>query len=69
MFNLPGQGFEKKTFTTYGAYAGMSEPLRRNLAIEEAFHEEIKDPLDHNNQSYHEQCNQTDSGKNNNYFS
>ena len=63
MLNLPWQGFEKKTITKIGAYAGMSEPLVRDLAIEEALQEEIKDTLEHNNQSYGEWCAQTDKGK------
>ena len=69
MLNLPWQGFEKKTFTKIGAYAGMSEPLVRDLAIEEALQEEIKDTLEHNNQLYGEWCDQTDKGKNNTSFS
>ena len=56
MLNLPWQGFEKKKFTKIGAYAGMSEPLVRDLAIEEALQEEIKHTLEHNNQSYGEWC-------------
>ena len=58
MLNLPWQGFEKKTFTKIEAYAGMSELLVRDLAIEEALQEEIKDTLEHNNQSYGEWCAQ-----------
>ena len=46
----------KKTFTKIEAYAGMSEPLVIDLAIEEALQEEIKDTLEHNNQSYGEWC-------------
>ena len=42
MLNLPCQVFEKKTFTKIGAYASMSEPLVRDLAIEEVLQEEIK---------------------------
>ena len=41
----------------------MAERLVRDLAIEEALHEEIKDTLEHNNQSYVEWCAQTDKGK------
>ena len=66
--NLPWQGFEKKTFTKIEAYAGMSEPLVRDLAIEEAFQEEIKDTLEHNNQSYNEWRAQKDVEKNNTSF-
>ena len=69
MLNLPWQGFEKKTFTKIEAYAGMTEPLVRYLAIEEALQEEIKDTLEHNNQSYGEWCAQTDKEKNDTYFS
>ena len=46
MLNLPWQGFEKKTFTKIEAYAGMSELLVKDLAIEEALQEEIKDTLE-----------------------
>ena len=46
----------------------MSEPLVRDLVIEEALQEETKDTLEHNNQSYGEWCAQTDQGKNNTYF-
>ena len=56
IFNLPWHVFEKKTFTKIEAYAGMSEPLVRDLAMEEALQEEIKDTLEHNNQSYGEWC-------------
>ena len=42
MLNLPWLVFEKKTFTKIEAYAGMSEPLVRDLAMEEAHQEEIK---------------------------
>ena len=34
----------------------MYEPLVRDLAIEGALQEEIKDTLEHNNQSYGEWC-------------
>ena len=54
ILNLPCQGFEKKTLTKIGAYAGISEPLVRDLVIEEALQEEIKYTLEHNNQSYGE---------------
>ena len=52
MMNLRGQGFGGKTFTKIESYAGMIERLVRDLAIEEALQEEIKDILEHNNQSY-----------------
>ena len=38
------------------AHAGMAERLVRDLAIEEAIREEIKNTLEHNNQSYGEWC-------------
>ena len=41
VLNLNWQGFEKKTFTKIEAHAGMAERLVRDLAIEEAFQEEI----------------------------
>ena len=41
----------------------MSELLVRDLAMVEAFQEEIKDTLEHNNQSYGEWCAQTDNEK------
>ena len=66
MLNLPWQGFEKKTFTKIEANAGMAEQLVRDLAIEEALQEEIKDTLERNNQSYGEWCGQTDKKKKNN---
>ena len=44
----------------------MAKRLVRYLAIEEALQEEIKDTLEHNNQSYCEWCAQTDKEKNNN---
>ena len=56
----------KKTFTKIESYAGMSERLVRDLVIEEALQEEIKDTLEHNNQSYGEWCAQTYNDKNNN---
>ena len=65
MLNLPWQGFEKKTFSKIEAHAGMAEQLVRDLAIEEALQEEIKDTLEGNNQSYSEWCAQTDNEKNN----
>ena len=69
VLNIPWQGFEKKNLTKIEAYAGMSEPLVRGLAIEEALQEEIKDTLEHNNQSYGERCAQTNNEKNNTSFS
>ena len=63
MLNLPCQGFNKKTCTKIEANAGMTEQLVRDLAIEEALQEEIKDTLERNNQSYGEWCSQTDTKK------
>ena len=63
MLNLPWQGFEKKTLTKIEANAGMVERLVRDLAIEEALQEEIKDTLEINNQSYGECCAQKDKEK------
>ena len=56
MLNLPWQVFEKKSFAKIEACAGMSEPLVRDLAIEEPLQEEIKDTLEHNSQSDGEWC-------------
>ena len=53
-------GIWEKTFTKIEAYAGISEPLVRDLEIEEALKEEIKDTLEHNNKSYGKWCAQTD---------
>ena len=44
----------------------MAERLVKDLAIGEALQEEIKQTLEHNNQSYGEWCDQTDKDKNNN---
>ena len=68
MFKSPWQVFEKKTFTKIEVYADMSKPLVRDLAIEEALQEEIKDTLEHNNKSYGEWCAQKDKGKNNTFW-
>ena len=69
MLNPPWKGFKKKTFTKIKVTAGMTKPMVRELAIEEAPHGDIKDTLEHNNQSYDEWCAQTEQGKNNNSFS
>ena len=45
VLDQPWQGFEKKTFTKIEVHAGMTERLVRDLAIEEALQEEIKDTL------------------------
>ena len=68
MLNLPWKGFEKKTFTKIEAHAGMAERLVRDLAIEEALQEKIKDTLEHNNQSYGEWCAQIDKEKKHLFF-
>ena len=68
VLNPPWQGFEKKNFTKIEAHAGMAKRLVRDLAIEEALQEKIKDTLEQNNQSYGEWCDQTDKGKNNTSF-
>ena len=49
-------GIWEKTFTKIESYAGMFELLVRYVAMEEALQEEIKDTLEHNNQSYGEWC-------------
>ena len=66
MLNLHWQGFEKKIFTKIEANAGMAEWLVRDLAIEEALQEEIKDTLERNNESYGEWCAKTDKKNNKN---
>ena len=63
MLNLPWKGFQKKTFPNIEAEAGMAERLVRYLAIEQALQEEIKDTLEHNNQSYGDWCNLSDEDK------
>ena len=45
-------GIRKKIFTNIEEYAGMADQLVRDLAFEEAFQDEIKYTLEHNNQSY-----------------
>ena len=57
---------EEKNLTKIESNAGMAEWMVKDLAIEEALQEEIKDTLECNNQSYGEWCAQTDKGKNNN---
>ena len=69
MLNPPWKGFGKKTFTKIKVTAGMTKPMVRDMAIGEAPHENIKDTLEHNNQSYDEWYAQTEQGKNNNSFS
>ena len=53
-------------FTKIEAYAGMSEWLVRDLAIEDALWDEIKDTLEHNNQSYVNWWDLSDKEKNKN---
>ena len=54
MLNPIWRLFEKKTFTKIKKYTGIAKPMVRDLAIEEALQVEIKDTLEHNNQSYDE---------------
>ena len=60
------QGFGRNFFTEIEAYVGMTERLVRDLAIEEALQDEIKDTLEHNNQSYVDWCALPDKVKNRN---
>ena len=69
MLNPFRQVFKKKTFTKIEVHAGMAKQMVRYLENEEALQEEIKETLEHNNQSYDEWCAQTEQGKNKNYFS
>ena len=69
MLNPTWKGFKKKALTKTKVTAGMTKPMVRDLAIEEALQEEIKNTLEHNNQSYDEWCVQTEQGKKNNSFS
>ena len=62
-------GIWEKPFSKIEAHAGMAERLVRDLEIEEALQEEIKDTLEDNNQSYGEWCAQTDKGEYNTSFS
>ena len=66
MLNLHWQGFGGESFPKIEVYAGMYECLVRDLAIEEDIQDEIKDTLEHNNQSYVDWCDLLDKGKNNN---
>ena len=50
------EGIRKKTFPNIEAEAGMAERLVRDLEIEQALQEEIKDTLEHNNKSYGDWC-------------
>ena len=51
MLNLPWKGLGGK-FTKIEAHAIIAERLVRDLLIEVALQDEIKDTLEHNNQSY-----------------
>ena len=44
-------GIRGKTFAEIEAHAGMAKRLVRDLEIEEALQDKIKDTLEHNNQS------------------
>ena len=59
-------GIQEKIFTKIEEYAVMAEQLVRNLAIEEALHTEIKETIEHNNQSHVEWCDLSDKVKNKN---
>ena len=65
ILNLPWQVFGKK-ITKIEAYAGMSERLVRDLAIEVALQDEMKDTLEYKNQSYIDWCALSEKGKNKN---
>ena len=62
-------GIWEKTSTKIEVHSGMAERVVRDLAIQKALQEEIKETLEHNNQSHDELCDQTDEGKNNTSFS
>ena len=57
------EGIPKKPFPNIEAEAGMTERLVRYLTIEQALQEEIKDTLEHNNQSYGDWCDLSDKYK------
>ena len=61
ILNPTWQVFEKNNSTKIEVHADMAEPLVRDLVIEEALRKEIKETLEHNNQSYGEWCDQTDN--------
>ena len=56
-------GIWEKSFSKIEAHSGMAERLVRDLEIEEALQEEIKDKLEGNNQSCGEWCALTDNEK------
>ena len=66
ILNIPWQGFRGETFTKIEAYAGMEKRMVRDLTIEEALQDEIKDTLEHNNQSYVDWCDLAEKENNNN---
>ena len=47
----------------------MAKPMVRDLAVDETLQEEIKDTLEHNNQSFNEWRAQKNEEKNNTSFS
>ena len=49
-------GIREKTFTKIEIHAGMEERLVKDLAIEEALQNKIKEALEHINQSYVNWC-------------
>ena len=49
--------------TKIEAYTGIAERLVRDLEIEEVLQDEIKDTLEHKNQSYVDWCALSDKGK------
>ena len=59
-------GIREKNLHNIEANAGMAKRLVRDLAIEEALQEEIKDTLERNNQSFGEWCAKIENEKNNN---
>ena len=61
---IPLAGIWRKTFTKIEAHAGMAERLVRYLAIDEALQTEIKETLEHNNQSYVDLWALSDKGGN-----
>ena len=57
----------KKDFPNIEAEADMAERLVRDLAIDQSLQEEIKDTLEHNNQSYGDWCALLDEEKKEQY--
>ena len=52
MLDTPWKGLGKGALTKIEAYTGMAKRLVRDLAMEEALQNKIKDTLEHNNKSY-----------------